>query len=41
MGRVAALLTQGETGVIGADDINVLVHHTARIDLAALLLDIQ
>ncbi len=38
---MAALLTQGETGVIGADDINVLVHHTARIDLAALLLDIQ
>ncbi|MGY4099923.1 TerD family protein [Nocardia sp. R16R-3T] len=38
---MAALLTQGQTGVVGADDINVSVHHTARIDVAALLLDIQ
>ncbi|MEV4123767.1 TerD family protein [Nocardia sp. NPDC049707] len=38
---MATLLMQGQTGVVGADDITVSVHHSARIDLAALLLDIQ
>ncbi|MFX0579021.1 TerD family protein [Nocardia nepalensis] len=38
---MAALLTQGQTGLVGTDDITVSVLHTARIDLAALLLDPQ
>ncbi|WP_282776390.1 TerD family protein [Nocardia sp. CC201C] len=35
---MAALLTQGQTGGLGIADLTVTVHHSARVDVAALLL---